>query len=530
MAVFSNKKQTGTFADPVGSVPQQDYIVTGDSMVPLHSGTFSQNNPYLQQMETASRRQDVDALYERAVEWEADQANYMQQLDVNRQILEEQRAYDDPSARLARERRAGINSDILAASSSGGHGSSPSPGMAVPGMADQSGQTKFSNKYDDTSLALSAMGTALGFVNSFTNLGSAVVSGIDTISTLPSRIAQTKASGDLMSAQANSIEQLLPYQLIGAGHSNKSQALSNISQGASIVAQLSTLFADHSDQDVTDVLQSAFGMSSDDAASSLNAIRSAQKNPAFQTYVQDNHRKLRESRVANDLSTDTVLSGLFRGQVMERMANHRYNIIQNNLQADLAEALSNNGYADSAAVSMTSSVNAAAVESQYRLAQVKEDINSFTRLLADRENAIVKLQQEYDNIFETAKKEQRGLTNFEQSRLDAIFWEQQRIKSAKSEMLYGMYDTLISVSVDSGIIADNTEGGKFKRGTGALMRTNEGYYSILGEYLDGKISHEDLGQKIYDNVLNGIKALGSAGSGAGQAAGAVLKLAGKSVK
>lgn len=95
---------------------------------------FSEENPYYRQMQYAKNRTDLQRMRSAAIEWEANQQNYQQQLADQRALRDEERAYNTPAAQAARLRAAGINPDIGEGggiSASGSSGSAPS----VPGMA-----------------------------------------------------------------------------------------------------------------------------------------------------------------------------------------------------------------------------------------------------------------------------------------------------------------------------------------------------------------------------------------------------------
>lgn len=55
------------FTDPYGSIQEQT-MVLGTGGFTRHTGIFATENPYSKQLDVASKNQDIDALYERAVE------------------------------------------------------------------------------------------------------------------------------------------------------------------------------------------------------------------------------------------------------------------------------------------------------------------------------------------------------------------------------------------------------------------------------------------------------------------------------
>ena len=88
-----------------------------------HGAKLSPDNPYYTQLNQSMSAGDEDALFELAVKWEAENAGYQQERADKLADLAEQRAYDDPSAVVARNRKAGINPDLQGIGVVGGSGS-----------------------------------------------------------------------------------------------------------------------------------------------------------------------------------------------------------------------------------------------------------------------------------------------------------------------------------------------------------------------------------------------------------------------
>ena len=155
--------------NPVGSVMEFDESVGrgrnkyAADILDRHAGQFSSNNPLLKQLAVATNKQDIDALYEQAVQWE-----------TNYSILQEQREYDLPENEIQRQRDAGINPDLTGGSGSGGIGS----GNAE--MNPIQGQTKFSNSYDNTDRVLAGVNTAAGAVSSFAGAYGSIIQSLSS--------------------------------------------------------------------------------------------------------------------------------------------------------------------------------------------------------------------------------------------------------------------------------------------------------------------------------------------------------------
>lgn len=169
-------------------------VVKGTYGKTRHAGNFSQSNPYAQQLAVATNNQDKDALYEKAVNWEADRAS-----------LEEQRAYDDPSAQVARQRAAGINPDLSGSSG----GSSISSGSSAVQPQTQ-GQTKFSNSYDTSATVFQGMQATASLISSLTGAVSGGFDLVKGISTFGDFLSQSASQSSMLKTAANIASQTAP--------------------------------------------------------------------------------------------------------------------------------------------------------------------------------------------------------------------------------------------------------------------------------------------------------------------------------
>ena len=217
-----------------------------------HAGTFRSDNPYLQNLKQASTKQDEDALYELAVKSDAELAQYERERADRRADLEEQRAYDDPLAVVARQRRAGINPDLAPAGASAGAsaGAGHSQVVSMPSLDTPTDNT---TPFASGSLMLQGFQVASSLIGSIASFGSSVVGAVDTIS-------------------------MLPHKLRGADLLNEAQDISNQSSALSLMGskidhwtELAKLITpETSDEDGLSLL-SALGSS--DAANELKALR-----------------------------------------------------------------------------------------------------------------------------------------------------------------------------------------------------------------------------------------------------------------
>lgn len=252
-----------------------------------HAGTFRSDNPYLQNLKQASSKQDEDALYELAVKNEAELAQYERERADRRADLEEQRAYDDPLAVVARQRRAGINPDLVG--SSAGAGSSAGTGSSsVVSMPSLDTPIDNTTPFASGSLMLQGFQVASSLIGSIASFGSSVVGAVDTIS-------------------------MLPHNLRGVELLNEAQDISNQSSELSLMGskidhwtQLAKLITpDTSDEDGLSLL-SALGSS--DATNELKALRHIQKHPEYiADWEEDKKNKLYYEQW-NEVFTEEVVN------------------------------------------------------------------------------------------------------------------------------------------------------------------------------------------------------------------------------
>lgn len=514
---------TNDFTNPVGSVgnssyregpirTDRNYTVYGEGGKIRHQGNFNNSNPYFEQLMLASNNQDKDALYELAVQWEADYANLNEQRDYNREVLEEQREYDSPVNQIARARAAGINPDISGSSGSGS-GSGSQAQMQIPAMADQTGQTKFSNAYDNANLAIQGINTAVSAVSSVVGLGNSVIQGIDILSTLPSRIKLQQSSANLHNAEANSINQLLPEKVTGAKLSNAGTILDNASKTVNNIGEMASWFTNESTDDQMSSVFNTLGFSAEQIPGLISGVREFQSNPKMQEYYVRNKTAARDAAARDRIYTDKIMENLYSGAVKERMAEQRYKTVSSNFQTSLMEALNEQNYAELSADATILDLQTNMSSDELQAAIIAQDLESFMQVFQDRDTAIARLETISSDIEKKCKEQGREPNEVERATIDANRVEIMRLQAARSEEVYGLYDILQGAIASQTLLDANVkDNGKFKRGHGQINRLNQSLNAIMGKYLDGEMSYEDLGQQIYDNVLRGIYTLNKSAS------------------
>lgn len=257
------------FTNPIGSV--ESYTVYGEGGKARHKGNFYGNNPYLDDLKVANNNEDKDALYERAVEWDADWYNLQEQREYNRGVLEEQREYDSPVNQIARQRAAGLNPDIANGSNGSSIGGS-SAQMGQASIADSQGQTKFSNKYDNINNVFNGINTASSLISGLAGGYSSIVAGISQLKTTPSQIALNEANAGLAGANAREVNALLDGK-------KKSLDLDNISKYMGHVSNLQGLLKNgFTDEEGTNLFNT-LGIPAEQQGQLMASIRGVHQNP-----------------------------------------------------------------------------------------------------------------------------------------------------------------------------------------------------------------------------------------------------------
>ena len=280
------KNQIDTFLQPVGSVPIEvsslsGYEIRGKGGSLRHRMSISADNPYLAQLETANDNQDKDALYERAIDWEANRDQYNYELQKNREILEDQREYDNPVNQVVRARAAGINPD-LAGSTGGGVGSGSSASMAVPTQSDVTAETKFSNKYDNIDKVFAGVNTVVSAIGAITSSVGAVNGLYEAISTFGTRRHILESQSSAAAAQSQLLGTQAALQDATFASDVSSKRLANIERNIGLLGQISEFITPEvSNTDAVAILD-ALGINSEEHDGIMRGLELFRKTPAFQ--------------------------------------------------------------------------------------------------------------------------------------------------------------------------------------------------------------------------------------------------------
>lgn len=470
--------QQQNLINPVGSITN----VYGSGGTPRHIGDFTENNPYLSQLRLAKNNQDADALFELAVQWQADYANRQMQLEENKAILDEQREYDSPLAQVQRQRDAGINPD-LAGSSGGSTSAGSSAQLTNPGLADQQGQTKFSNKYDNTALVFEGVNTALSGISTLTGAFSGISSTIAQFKKLPSEIALNEASAGLQNAQANEITSLLDGR-------KKSLALQNSAQTLGIVESLMPkINPDSTDEDFNNIVAAA-GIPEELQPDVVKALKSAQSNPGFLANWKNQIVADRQAQAEMETFTGQVFQNLVEEGLQLREMQLDFDIMSQSIANKVQRFLTNDPqYAENLAD--TERLNAANnADSQELLKeQIRRDFSAYQQGLDNLVTGVQTLEARQDELKKIQTK--RGLNSVEQLEFDTNNMRIAQMKALGAQEVGRVYSMLNDARRQKFYLVNNSG---YNQETGSMAWLGSGFSDDTLIY----------GQIAFSDVLSGV--------------------------
>lgn len=275
------REGAGSFTEPIGSVPIE---VIGSGGKVRHAGTFSPSNPYAAQIAAATNNKDRDALYERAIGWEADRAN-----------LEEQREYDDPVNQVARQRAAGFNPDLAG---SGGSSGVSSGSSAVQPQAQ--GQSQFSNVSGNIADGVSIAQTSfqgIESVMSSLNLFTSAMNGINSFreakKTFESRRQILDNQATITGVESDIAEDTKDSTI------KARNAMNGITVANSLLSQaveIASMFTPEMSEDEKLSLCKSIGYDDTQAQNLVSAVSTLNKTPQFQDLHNRRQILLNESQ------------------------------------------------------------------------------------------------------------------------------------------------------------------------------------------------------------------------------------------
>lgn len=388
-----------------------------------HTGRFSTNNPYLENLQKAWNLRDESAIYEMAVKWEAEYADTL-----------EAREYSDPINEVARQRRAGINPDIAGGSASGSAIGSVASAIDTPTQ----NTTPFGSPSESTSMLINGFATAGQIVSALSSFGATAINGMATLAMLPIQ----QRAGELSNQLAFD---LMPHQVANAENiatagqlANKSAQLANKSAQLGLINQtLGTLssFSSFITPDMTDEqsssILSSFGVPADQIPTFQQGIKQWHSNPLYKATWEQNLAKQREAEVYNEVFTREYQKGLLDMVAQIQTVESSLEFVHKDFELKVANFLNTDEYAEDVGTNAMASTNLSTKEIglqseqvDFNRNQLKRDMEAYEKELDYLAEATRLSQSTIDRIRHVASNEGRSLSAAEEALIKV---EQQKI-------------------------------------------------------------------------------------------------------
>ena len=466
--------------NPIGSVMEFDDSVGrmkhkySTDLLDRHAGQFIDENPALKHLAVATNKQDVDALYERAVDF-----------DIKNYILQEQRDYDLPENEIKRQRDAGINVDLTGSGSgSGGIGSGNAQMQTIEG------QTKFSNSYDNTHLVFEGLNTAANMVSTFTGGFGSIVEGISKVVSLPSQVKLNETTSNLQSAQANEINQMLS----GKKTLNDVSASNGILQSLAQVTDL--IPSDSEDSAVLDTLKS-LNLGQDDAARQgyLGIVRQFQSSPEKRAKFANATVAAAEAEERARQMTPQIVSDIVGNNLRTAKAKAAFDADHAELTARVERYLNQDtDYSNNLYKALDNNAAIDVMSSQLDKDMLKRDVDVYLQNIND-----LAVQIEKNNKKISQLKESYGdiIPSAIQTWIDALEYDNMQLSTLGSSELSRLYDLGRHASKINYMNSVNISDGKVETVIGLEKHTNFVEY-MFTDILTHQTSLNDVGM----NILN----------------------------
>lgn len=364
--------------NPIGSVPPIDgnnvYSIKGKYGGKRGTAELSPDNPYLHNLLLADNNTDKDALFEMAIKWEGQRAQDLWQLGVNREILEEQRAYDDPAAVLARQRKAGINPDLAGASAGASAGGSSSMPYTAPDSPDIQNTTKFSNSYDNIQ-------QVLGTISTITQVVEAVGSLVGGFTLLPSQLRISNAQADLAEGTLDSAKSLARSQASAA-------ELSALGDRIDFVGRLASFVQPDSDESTVRNLFSSLGVPDEQLESVYGLYNHYKDSDAMQAEYNERQLRKKDSQARNMAYTFELLKGIYTNEAetknLRSQSAFYVEQVQNAIGKMLAEPENIQTASQTAKQSLENARDSSIIDSdtlKLQSKQIKHDLKAFDKFI-----------------------------------------------------------------------------------------------------------------------------------------------------
>lgn len=392
-----------------------------------HEGIFSADNIYYQQLLRSKNKQDIDALYELAVKEEARLQQLANDRDYSEYLRDEQREYDSPIQQVARDRAAGINSDLVGGSAGAGSSSSSSGAIsnAVPSSQPAQGQVKFSNKYDNINSFSNALSSVGGFISSATSGFANIVSGISQLKLLPSQLKLSESGAKVSEQTADNV---ISQSKLDTALKAQTVATNGFQQ----IKELASFFnSETSDEDIISTL-GALGVPAEEHQNKLYGIRQYQSNPAWKAYEEGQKKVANESIAYNQVYTPSFLSRMYGIQSMVEQNKLDFDLLKTNFDKAFADYLYTQDnaelYANEQIIGVKSNISDAVTNMDSNLTiqknndlvrrNLQQSINAIEEHITVQANEVKRVRREQDKLRHKLKSN-GYLSAHEQTLLDA---------------------------------------------------------------------------------------------------------------
>lgn len=382
----------------------------------LLNGThgFSPDNPYYLQMTNATNKKDLVALREKAIAWEAEQQAYRQQLADQERLRDEQRQYDSPAARIARERAAGLNPDLVAGGSAGSAGSS-SP-ISAPDLADAQ-SPELSDPVENASTAFSGISAISGLLGSVGTLGVQAVDMLKSIKTIPDFLRTTSAAADIVQSQAD--------------QQRYASIMSRIGSVASVAKMIPA------DQIVDDSYLTKFSRQLGiDDPEFMDLLSQYHGSPQMQKEYADWQLQQKESSAANLAASWDLLVKVHENAMSARMHRTHLDSVRSRFESSVANLALDDDLAHTVADTEVFEAAADRNSAELRVAQVKRDAAAFKAELTSLKDAISRVDSMIAEIRSLPSTPERT------AQLNSLMMQRSNLFCLGSEQMDSMFSAL----------------------------------------------------------------------------------------
>lgn len=519
--------------EPVGSVVERNleaslprsssssYQVVGKGGRVRHTGEFSDDNAAFQQLRVASNNKDKDALFERAVNWELEQAKLREQRAYDeslrdeerafaRDVLEEQREYDSPIAQVARQRAAGINPDI-----SGSGGSSTSSGsstqMQIPDTQSLAApqlqaQSKFNNAYDNTSQVFEGINTAVNVIGTFVGGYSQIADSIIKFRELPSRISGNTAAANLQSAKANEISELLSGKKVRQNFDNVGITIDNASKVLSVLGNMGDFLT--SDSDIVPML-TAMGIDNSQHDAYQSAFAEMMKTPTKQAKQAKDVVDNRRAQAEREYFTSDYFNKIIEQSAQLEELSLDFAVAKQKVDTSIAQLIQNSGYAQNMAESAILDAENSQQQQELIHKQIKHDMLAFGRGIENLKKQAVRMMQRRAEIKKNAFG--RSLQAMEQQELDYINDALPMIQTLGTQQLGAVFGISRELSRREFLLNNNPTYNPDTGETSSLTGEDnfmQVYNVSFGDIISGAKSTWDIIGGVTDRVISSAQAIG----------------------